>query len=100
LVGFQAASRRRAPVLDQPSGPGLHLRCLAPAAGGDAGAIGIISNGVVRFTRCAFYDNIVEWGSGGASERAQRGGGRARRGGRWALQLVPSGVHGSSAGGR
>jgi hypothetical protein len=37
-------------------------------AGGDAGAVGIVSSGVVRFTNCAFYDNYVQWGSGGASE--------------------------------
>lgn len=35
-------------------------------AGGDGGAVGIVSNGVVRFTNCAFYDNYCQWGSGGA----------------------------------
>lgn len=33
---------------------------------GDAGAIGIISGGVVRFIGCSFYDNYVQWGSAGA----------------------------------
>ena len=43
-------------------------------AGGDGGALGIVSNGVVRFQNCAFYDNYCEWGSGGASECAELAG--------------------------
>ena len=50
-----------------------------PAAGGDGGALGIVSNGVVRFQNCAFYDNFCEWGSGGASECAELAG-RSRAG--------------------
>lgn len=51
-------------------------RCLkagtAPctSTGGDGGAVGIVSQGIVKFQNCAFYDNYCQWGSGGAGERA------------------------------
>lgn len=43
------------------------------AAGGDGGALGIVSAGVMKFTNCAFYDNYCQYGSGGASERELHG---------------------------
>ena len=47
-----------------------HAPCYCPiaaAAGGDGGALGIVSTGVVKFIDTDFYDNIWEWGCGGAS---------------------------------
>lgn len=41
---------------------------LPPRAGGDGGAIGVVSNAIMRFQGCAFYDNYCQWGSGGAGE--------------------------------
>ncbi len=55
------------------------LPTLSPSpAGGDGGALGIVSAGVMRFINCAFYDNYCQYGSGGASE----GRGSVWKGGR------------------
>ena len=72
--------------------------CLPPA-GGDGGALGIVSNGVVRFQNCAFYDNYCEWGSGGASECAELAGQAQGISGMWEWQAAAGWLLAELAGG-
>lgn len=54
------ACKRQPPV----AGPANSSSCAC--AGGDGGALSVITPGTAKFVNCEFYDNTAEWANGGA----------------------------------